>query len=158
MDLAYFESIYHQISHFDRHLGMSLAVLAPGRIRYHLTVGREHLSASCACHGGVIAGMMDAVLGVTALSWAVTHHKLCATVEFKIHYFAPVAEGDRLEGSGEIDFTGTKLVVVSGTINDLSSGQAVAKGIGTFTLYPLTKKAQLAALLAGRPEAQDSNS
>lgn len=156
MDLAYFETIYRETSHFDRHLGMSLTVQAPGRIRYRLTVGREHLSAPGACHGGVIAGMMDAVLGVTALSWAVTRDRLCATVEFKIHYFAPVTEGDVLEGSGEIDFTGSKLVVVSGTINDLSSGQPVAKGIGTFTLYPLTKKAQLAALLAGRPEPQDA--
>lgn len=149
MNAKEFEAIYKEMAHFDRHLGMDLAVDGPGAIRYRLRVGEQHLSSVNACHGGVLAAMLDATLGMTALTWAVTHRKLCATVEFKTHFFAPVGHGDELEGRGTLDFTGSKLVVVSGEIRDCRAGHCVAKAIGTFTLYPLSKKAHLAELLAG---------
>lgn len=140
MNHSDFETLYKQICQYDRFMGLELTVQAPGRITYRLQVDDRHLSFPTACHGGVIAGMMDAVLGVTALSWAITREKLCATVEFKTHFFTPVKPGDRLEGSGEIEFTGSRLVVTTAQIVDLDGGQTVAKGIGTFSLYPATKK------------------
>jgi len=135
-----FEAFYHKACSFDRHLGMRLNVYGPGQIRYRLTIGEQHLSVPTACHGGVIAAMMDAVLGVTALSWAADRDQLCATVEFKTHFFEEVKPGDELEGTGAIDFAGTRLVVTTGSIVDLTTGQPVAKGMGTFNLYPLAKK------------------
>ncbi len=149
MDPKEFERLYKAMANFDRYLGMELEVLGPGEVVYRLTVGEQHLSSTNACHGGAIAAMLDATLGMTALSWGVTHGKLCATVEFKTHFFAPVGLGDALEGRGTLDFTGTKLVVVSGAITDRHKGHAVAKGMGTFTLYPLSKRQHLARLLQG---------
>ena len=93
------------------------------------------------------AGMMDATLGVTALSWAIARQQLCATVEFNTHFFAPVKAGDRLEGTGDIDFSGSSLVVTTAHITDTTTGQLVAKGIGTFSLYPLARRKDLLALL-----------
>ena len=139
-----FEHFYSELSRFDQYLGMQLKIHQPGRIDYSLTVDEHHLSAPGACHGGVIAAMMDALLGLTALSWAVTREQLCVTVEFKINYLAPAHQGDRLQGSGTIDFTGSKLVVTSGRIDNLTTERQAAKGLGTFALYPLARRAHLA--------------
>ena len=143
-----FEQLFKTHCHFDRHLDMELSVHSPGKITYRLTVQKKHLSSIDTCHGGAIAAMMDATLGLTALSWSFPRGKLCATVEFKINYLTPAKAGDVLEGSGEIDFTGSKLVVTNAQIFDKNTGQLVAKGMGTFALYPLAKKEHLAALLA----------
>jgi len=135
-----FEKIYTDVVQFDEHLGMVLTVQAPGDITYVLDIKNHHMASPEACHGGVISGMMDAVLGITALSFAVSKGNLCATVEFKINYLSPVKLGDRLEGQGEIDFYGSKLMVTSGVIIEQNSGRLVAKGLGTFSQYPLSKK------------------
>ena len=143
-----FEKIYKEMCHFDRHLGLSLTIHTPGKITYTMTVEDKHLSTLDACHGGAIAAMMDATLGLTALSWAIHQGKLCATVEFKTNFFAPAKPGDHLEGWGEIDFTGSKLVVTNARILNKNTGQLIAKGMGTFALYPISKKGHIEALLS----------
>ncbi|MEZ5581808.1 MAG: PaaI family thioesterase [Candidatus Competibacteraceae bacterium] len=148
-DISDFASFYKEICRFDRFLGLDLEVLEPGKIIYRLSVGDNHLSMPPSCHGGVIAGMMDATLGVTALSWAVMRGKLCATVEFKTHFFSPVKQGDQLEGTGAIDFTGASLVVTTAQITDVTTRCLVAKGMGTFSLYPIAKKKDLLTMLGG---------
>ena len=135
-----FEKVYKDVARFDDHLGMVLSVHSPGNITYTLDIEDKHLASSDTCHGGVISGMMDAVLGITALSFAVSKNNLCATVEFKINYLSPVKLSERLEGSGTIDFYGSKLIVTSGAIIEQNSGRLVAKGLGTFSQYPLAKK------------------
>ena len=147
MNYPDFAAFYSKICQYDRHMGLKLTVHAPGKITYSLQVDERHISFPPACHGGVIAGMMDATLGVTALSWAIARQQLCATVEFGTHFFAPVKAGDRLEGTGEIDFSGSSLVVTTAHITDTTIGQLVAKGIGTFSLYPLAKRKDLVEML-----------
>lgn len=142
-----FQAFYKRMCNYDRHMGFDLKVHEPGKITYNLTIAKPHLSSLDVCHGGVIAGMMDSILGVTALSWAVPKGKLCATVEFKTHFFAPVKLGDQLQGTGEIDFAGSRLIVTTAYITDITTGQLAAKGIGTFNLYPLSKKKELLDLL-----------
>ncbi|MDX1604805.1 MAG: PaaI family thioesterase [Candidatus Competibacterales bacterium] len=138
-----FAAFFEEICQFDRFLGLHLTVEAPGRIRYRLQVGEAHLSMPGACHGGVLAAMMDAVLGLTALSRVFPEGHLCQTVEFKINYLTAVTPGTTLEGQGHIEFAGSRLMVVTGTLTNLDSGQPVAKGTGTFSLYPLERKRQL---------------
>jgi uncharacterized protein (TIGR00369 family) len=147
MKSSEFEALYKKTCRYDQHMGLDLNVHSPGKITYHLRIDERHLSFPMACHGGVIAGMMDATLGVTALSWAVMEEKLCATVEFKTHFFSPVKPGDCLEGTGEIDFFGSSLIVTTARIAHTSTDQLVAKGMGTFNLYPIAKKKELLALL-----------
>ena len=136
-----FEEFYKGIVQFDRHMGMELEVHAPGKITYRLEIKEQHLTSPDACHGGVISAMMDAVLGVTALSWAVSKENLCSTVELKVNYLTPAGPGDLLEGTAEIDFIGSKIIVVSGSLVEKKSGRSVAKGMGTFSQYPISKKA-----------------
>lgn len=131
--------IYNRVNHFGRHLNMSLEVLAPGKIEYTMPIGDIHLSSPLAVHGGAVAGLMDAILGVTALSKSVEDGQLVSTVEFKINYFYPVLPNDILIGRGTIDFEGKKLISVSGEIWRQSDGRVMAKGNGTFNKYSIEK-------------------
>ncbi len=129
------ERLFRQHSNFDRTLGLELEIFGPGKVTYSLTIDQRHLSTATISHGGVIAGMMDNVLGVTALSQAVTLGQLVSTVEFKLNYLRPARLGDRLVGNAQIDFQGKSLIVTSGAI--FCGTDIISKGQGTFNLYPL---------------------
>lgn len=135
-----FEQQYSNNIRFDRFLGMKLKVHEPGKITYTLEINENHLTVPDQVHGGVISAMMDAVLGVTALSLAVSNGNFCSTVEYKLNFFSTGKPGDILEGSAVVDFAGSRIICTSGTIIDLNSGRTIAKGMGTFQQYPISKK------------------
>jgi len=143
MDAKDLEKLFRKTSQFDQTLGMNFIVKSAGEIEYTMTIDSRHLSSPQISHGGAIAGMMDNVLGVTALSYAVTQEKLCSTVEFKINYLNPAKLGDVLTGSAQIDYIGKRLVVTSGFIK--CGERLIAKGMGTFNLYPMEKFKQFSA-------------
>lgn len=142
-DMKQFEQIYREQVRFDSFLGMELNVEEPGKVTYTLEVREDHLTAPDSAHGGVAAAMMDATLGVAALSYAVSHGYFCATVEFKINYLAQVRPGYILVGTGRIKHTGVRLIVTQADIIDKKSGHLVATGQGTFTQYPMEKRPNL---------------
>ena len=147
MELNEFAVFYQKICRFDEFLGLQLTVHEPGRISYQLKIKEQHLSMPGACHGGVIAAMMDAVLGLTALTKVFPEGKFCQTVEFKINYLSAVTPGTLLEGDGRVEFSGNRLVVTTAEIIDRTTRRPAAKGMGTFSLYPVDKKAHLFELL-----------
>ncbi len=141
-DLAAMVAVYNQINHYGRANGMALDVLGPGQADYRMRVRPEHLSSPNTCHGGVLAGLMDAVLGAAALTLAFTGGDLVATVEFKINYLRPVLLGEELHAVARVEHAGKSTVVVSGTIYRANAepAQAVAQGLGTFNRYPVAKR------------------
>ena len=135
-----FEKYYTELVKFDKFLGMKLHVYEPGKITYTLEIMDNHLTAPDQCHGGVISAMMDALLGVTALSLAVSQGNLCSTVEYKMNYMSTAKPGDIIEGSAVVDFSGSTIICTSGVIKEIQSGRLIAKGMGTFLQYPIAKK------------------
>jgi uncharacterized protein (TIGR00369 family) len=134
---------YNQMNHYGRTNGMTLAVPQPGRAEYRMTVQPEHLSSPNTCHGGVLAGLMDAALGAAALTLAFTKMELVSTVEFKMNYLHSVHLHDELVAKGVVDHAGNSLVVSSCVIYRVKAGQddvAVARGLGTFNRYPASKR------------------
>ncbi|MGB1039853.1 MAG: PaaI family thioesterase [Flavobacteriales bacterium] len=133
--------IYKRINQFSIDNGMKLTVEKPGESHYSMIILEKHLSSPGVCHGGVVAGFMDAVLGSAALSLSFKSMALVSTVEFKINYFKPVFLGDKLIGEGKVDFEGKKLITSTGNIYrmDKEEKTLVAKAIGTFNKYPLEK-------------------
>jgi uncharacterized protein (TIGR00369 family) len=123
---------------------MTLSAPAPGQAEYRMVIRPEHLSSPGVAHGGVLAGLMDAVLGAAALTLAFTAGELVSTVEFKINFLHPVRLGDELRATAQVDHAGKSLLVCSGTIYRQSPGEApekaVAQGMGTFNRYPATKR------------------
>ena len=133
--------IYKSINRFSQENGMVLDIKKPGKSVYSMVVLDKHLSSPNVCHGGVVAGFMDAVLGSAALSVSFGSGALVSTVEFKINYFKPVYLGDKLEGIGTVDFEGKRLISSTGEIYRTTNEKRVliAKAIGTFNKYPIEK-------------------
>lgn len=135
-----FVELFKSINKYDIDNGMTLEVHSPGSITYKMTILEKHLSSPNTAHGASIAGLMDAVLGLSALSEAVTNDNLTSTVEFKINYLRPVKLGDLLIGTGKVVHKGKSLIISSGEIRVAGSNELVAMGQGTFNTYPFSKK------------------
>jgi uncharacterized protein (TIGR00369 family) len=141
-DVATLVAIYNQINTYGLTNGMHLTVQSPGDVEYSMLVRHEHLSSPGTCHGGVLAGLMDAALGAAALSLAFTAGELVSTVEFKINYLHPVRLHDQLLARARVEHTGKTLLVSSATIEcpGRENGLVVARGMGTFNRYPADKR------------------
>ncbi|WP_226163085.1 PaaI family thioesterase [Hymenobacter terricola] len=142
-DLATMVAAYNHMNHYGRANGMALTVPTPGQAEYRMTVRDEHLSSPNTCHGGVLAGLMDAALGAAALSLAFTSLEFVSTVEFKMNYLHAVQLHDVLVAKGVVDHAGNTLVVSSCVIYRVVAGKedvAVARGLGTFNRYPANKR------------------
>ena len=134
------KQLYDTFNFFDKNLDLKLSEKGPGDIEYKLAIQRKHLSSPGVGHGGVIAAMMDAIIGTTALSKVFPEKKLVSTIEFKINYFKPIFEDDILIGTGEIEFQGKSIIACSGKIIKLDTGELVSKSLGTFNIYPMEKR------------------
>lgn len=117
---------------------MKLTLVKPGEIIYEMEVLEKHLATVNTIHGGMIAALMDGVIGVAALSLVAQDKKLVSTVEFKLNYFKPAYLGDVLKGYGRVDNAGKRIISTSGEIYN-QKGEMVAKAMGTFNAYPFDK-------------------
>ena len=134
-------ALYNQINQYGQANGMVLAVPAPGQAEYRMAIRPEHLSSPGTAHGGVLAGLLDAVLGAAALSLAFTTGELVSTVEFKINYLQPVRLHEELRAHATVEHRGNTLLVCSGLICcPARQEQVVARGLGTFNRYPADKR------------------
>lgn len=132
--------LFKRNNKFDPFFGLDFSINGPGDVNYRLVIQAHHTGTAGVCHGGVLAAMMDAQLGLTVLSYAVTEGKMCSTVELKTNFLQPAREGDLIVGGGTIDYKGKSLVVASAWLKIQDSGGLVCKGMGTFNMYPLSKK------------------
>ena len=131
--------VYNKINLFGQDHGMQLKVIKPGHIIYNMTVQERHLATPSTIHGGMVAAMMDGVLGVAALTLSAEDDCLVSTVEFKINYFNPALLGDELEGEGIVERKGKRIIISSGQILAKNRDVMIAKGMGTFNAYPKEK-------------------
>lgn len=135
-----FIEIFKSINKFDQENELTFEIHSPGSITYKMTMQEKHLSSPNIAHGAVIAGFMDCVLGLSALSEAVTRENLTSTVEFKINYIRPVKLGEEIVGTGKVVHRGKSLIISSGEVRIAGSQELVAMGQGTFNTYPFAKK------------------
>lgn len=138
-------AFYNQINRYGQANGMVLTVPTPGQAEYRMTIRDEHLSSPGTAHGGILAGLLDSVLGAAALSLAFTTGELVSTVEFKINYLRSVHLGQELLAMARVEHQGSSLLVSSGTIyrqpaEPDAERLAVAQGLGTFNRYPASKR------------------
>lgn len=134
-----FIELFKSINKFDLENGLSFEIHSPGSITYRMQIQEKHLSSPQTAHGAIIAGFMDCVLGLSALSEAITKSNLTSTVEFKINYIRPVKMGEEIVGTGHVVHKGKSLIIAHGEIR-LPTGELVAMGQGTFNTYPFSKK------------------
>jgi uncharacterized protein (TIGR00369 family) len=135
-----FLEIFKSINKYDLDNAMTFEIHSPGHITYKMTIQDKHLSSPNTAHGASIAGFMDCVLGLSALSEAITKDNLTSTVEFKINFIRPVKLGEEMVGTGKVVHRGKSLIISSGEIRISGSNELVAMGQGTFNSYPFSKK------------------
>lgn len=138
IDFNFFLKNFKELNTYGNVNGHEYEVIEPGNVITRMVILPEHLNSPGVAHGGAVAGFMDAVLGVPALTAAVVDGNLVSTVEFKINYFKPIMLGDKLEGRGNVIRKGKSLIVTIGGI--YRGAELVAHGQGTFNVYPLQKR------------------
>jgi uncharacterized protein (TIGR00369 family) len=129
---------YIQNNRFGDLLGMQFSILAPGKVEYRLEIGDEHLATPFAAHGGVISGLLDATLGVGALSAVCEENQVVSTVEMKVSFFRPVMRGDALIAHSTILQKGKRILFAEAIIHNQNK-ELVAKATGTLNRYPKEK-------------------
>jgi uncharacterized protein (TIGR00369 family) len=130
--------IYQQTNQFGRFNEMELISYGNGQCEYKLEVKAHHLATPKTAHGGLIAGYMDGIMGVAALTSSAQNLCLVSTVEFKINYIKPAFKGDVLTGKGNIISAGKRIIIAKGEIFN-QKDELVAIATGTFNAYPYEK-------------------
>jgi len=131
---------YNQVNKFGEDHKLKLKVIQSGEIEYEMELEERHEALPNYTHGGVIAGMMDAVLGVAALSSSCENEQLVATLEFKINFLNAAQTGRSLIGKGKVDKAGKNVIFASGEIRDKDSSRIIATASGTFKTRPFPEK------------------
>jgi uncharacterized protein (TIGR00369 family) len=139
VNLEQFVALFRSINKYDLDNALSFEIHEPGSITYKMTIQDKHLSSPDTAHGAVLAGFMDCVLGLSALSQAVIQGNLTSTVEFKINYVRPVKLGEEITGTGKVVHQGKSLIISSAEVRN-AKGEMIALGQGTFNTYPFNKK------------------
>ena len=139
MTLKELEKIINKTNLFDPFIGV-VREIKNNKIIQTLKVKENHLGAPDTCHGGVLASLMDSVLGLTTWVDSVPKGFYCSTVEFKINYLNRAMLGDVIVGEGEIIHRGNSLVITEGMIYCKEKDLLISKGLGTFNLYPKKTK------------------
>lgn len=129
---------YIKSNHFGSLLGMNFQVDGPGKINYSMEVEERHLATPKAAHGGAVCTLMDATMGVCALSKVIEYNQVVSTIEMKISFVSPALKGDTLNGTAEVIKAGHRLLFIEGRIEN-QKGELIATASGTFNAYPAEK-------------------
>lgn len=129
---------YIKANHFGALLGMKFDVIEQGKVEYKMSITESHLATPFAAHGGSISALMDATMGVCALSQVISEDKVVSTIEMKISFIAPGLLGDTLFGTANIIKPGKRILFVEGEIKN-QNGNVIAIATGTFNSYPSSK-------------------
>jgi len=100
--------------------------------RFTMAVGPEHLQAYGTAHGGSIAGLLDAAMGL-AIIGRLEPDEGCATIEMKLNFMAPVMPGE-VTATGRVITMGRRIVVASADAV-LLDGRIAATALGTFSRF-----------------------
>lgn len=120
-------------SGYHRAHGAELTEVEPGRVVMRVRLGESHLNPQGIVHGGVIAGLIDSVAGIslrTSRDRDVGH----VTVQMQVNYLRPAQAGE-LYGTGRVVHDGGRVGVAEAEVHD-ADGTLVARGTATFLNLP----------------------
>ena len=132
--------LYIQHNNYGRLIGMDFEVLNPGNLHYRLTIDDKHLATPLAAHGGSLASLCDAALGVAALSAVCQENRVVSTVEYKINFISPAVKGNKLLAISKVESKGNRIITCScDVVCENENNRLIAKALGTFNAYPAEK-------------------
>jgi uncharacterized protein (TIGR00369 family) len=115
----------HRLTFLER-----LGVRADDSGRLILEVGSGHLRTLGIAHGGVVATLLDSVMGMAAARSAPPDHYL-VTAQLNVHFIRPAWEGETLVASSEVRHNGRKTAMAQGEIRT-GTDALVATASATF--------------------------
>jgi acyl-CoA thioesterase len=116
-------------SEFARWMGISLVSLDVGESELRLDLEKHHLNPGGIVHGGVLATLLDASIGLALRSkiGMTTDH---VTIELDVHYLSPARTG-ALIGRGHAVRVGGRVSYGEADVFS-DDGKVLAKGTATF--------------------------
>ena len=125
---------------FGQLIGMDFKIVEPGLVHYFVKVQSSHLATPFAAHGGLIAALVDAALGVAGLSAVHDQNKVVSTIEYKLNYLSAALLNDNLIAIGKVAQKGNRILVISCDVFCENRGnKIIAKALGTFNAYDAAK-------------------
>lgn len=127
-------------NHFGKLIGMDFKIITDGSIEYYLTINKNHLATPNSAHGGVIASLVDAALGVAGLSMVYKENKVVSTVEYKTNFINPALINDELKAVAKVEQRGKRILIISCDVFAINRNNTlIAKALGTFNAYDAVK-------------------
>jgi uncharacterized protein (TIGR00369 family) len=118
-------------SNTSRLFGFELEAAEPGRAVVTMRVRERHRQVHGVVHGGIVAALADTA-GALAIYMALPRGTHMATVELKINYLEPVAQG-KVSAEGRMLRLGRNFAVSECEVRD-DAGQLTAKALLTFAV------------------------
>ncbi len=128
-------------SKFTHWLGGKLLDAGKGSISVEYVVRDDMLNPAKTLHGGVIASMLDDLVGITMFTTGETN--FFTTIDLNVNYFQAVMEGERLIATSNIVKQGSKIINMECTLQK-PSGELVAKAYTNLmkTNFDMAKEVQ----------------
>ena len=119
---------------YYRLVGMEVLRADEDGSAFRIQIAEPHLQAYGTAHGGVVAGLVDAAMGLAVLG-RLPAGEGCATIEMKLNFTAAARLGE-LRAEGRVLHEGRRIVTAAAEARDPGGG-LVAVGQGTFQRFPL---------------------
>ena len=124
---------YVEFNHFGQTIGMDFTIIKPGQVVYKLKITDKHLATPTTAHGGAISALVDATMGVAALSVVEKDFSVVSTLELKVSFLEAILNADELTATSYILRKGRKIIFAEAEIQN-QHNKTVAKGSGTFLI------------------------
>lgn len=118
-------------SAFYRWFGMELANTETGSITLRLELADHHVNIQGLAHGGVIATLADAAMGLSIRS-AVEQGRRHVTIAMDVHYLRPVVRGT-VTATGRAIRVGREVAYAEADVLD-ERGRTLARASGTYSV------------------------
>jgi uncharacterized protein (TIGR00369 family) len=118
-------------SAFYRWSGIELAEAAEGTVTLRLALAAHHVNIQGLAHGGVLATLADAAMGL-AIRSAVEPGRRHVTVAMDVHYLRPVTRGS-VTATGRAVRVGTELGYAEADVTD-ERGRTIVRASGTYSV------------------------
>lgn len=125
-------------NNFGKLLDATFVIQDYGKIEYQLLVKEKHLATPNAMHGGCIAALLDATLGVGALSLVCEQGMVVSTLEFKVSFLNACVLGDELLSISTPIKKGNRLLFMEAEVITKDK-LLIAKASATLNAYPKEK-------------------
>lgn len=119
-------------------LKLQVRQVGGGSSKVELEVEERHLRTLGILHGGVLASLLDTVLGTACHSLAPADH-YTVTVQLNLNFIRPAWHGETLIGTGTVLHAGRQTAVARGEVHT-GAGVLVGAATATFMYLPHTEQ------------------